>query len=103
MTRPTDLELAFWDGCTGSPLDFSLNTTLERNMNDEIMEQSNTRRVNNLLGLDQLDNEARRYPEGTNEELRTNTPRRRTAREHPGIIDENWTQLQRAPIKFDND
>ena len=30
-----------------------------------------------------------RYPEGRNEELTTNTPRRRTAREHPGIIDEN--------------
>ncbi len=89
VTRPTDLELAFRDGCTGSPFDFSLNTTLERNMNDEIMEQSITRRVNNLLGLDQLDNIAQRYPEGTNEELRTNTPRRRTAREHPGIIDEN--------------
>jgi len=74
MTRPTDLELAFRDGCTGSPFDFSLNTTLERNMNDEIIEQSNTRRVNNLQGLDQCDNEAQRYPAGTNEELRTNTP-----------------------------
>jgi len=89
VTRPTDLELAFRDGCTGSPFDFSLNTTLERNMNDEIMEQSNTRRVNNLRGLDQFDNEAQRCPARTNEELRTNTPRRRTAREHPGVIDEN--------------
>jgi len=62
---------------------------LERNTNDEIMEQSNTRGVNNLRGLDQCDNEAQRYPAGTNEELRTNTPRRRTARKHPGIIDEN--------------
>ena len=89
VTRPTDLELAFRDGCTASPFDFSLNTTLERNMNDEIMEQSNTSRVNNLLGLDWWDNEARRYPEGRNEELTTNTPRRHTAREHPGIIDSN--------------
>ena len=76
VTRPTDLELAFRDGCTGSPFDFSLNTTLERHMNDEIMDQ-------------RRDNERQRCPAGTNEELRTNTPRRRTAREHPGIIDEN--------------
>ena len=87
MTRPTNLELAFREGCTSSPFDFSLNTMLERNMNDEIMEQSDTRRVNNLRGLDQCNNEAQRYPAGTNEELRTNTPRRRTARKHPGIID----------------
>jgi hypothetical protein len=79
LTGPTELELAFRDGCTGSPFDCSLNTTLERHMNDEIMEQSNTRR----------DNERRRCPAGTNEELMSNTPRRRTAREHPGIIDEN--------------
>ena len=76
VTRPTDLELAFRDGCTGSPFDFSLNTTLERHMNDEIMDQ-------------RRDNERQRCPAGTNKELRTNTPRRRTAREHPGIIDEN--------------
>jgi hypothetical protein len=76
VTRPTEVELAFWDGCTGSPFDFSLNTTLERHMNDEIMER-------------RRDNERQRCPAGTNKELRTNTPRRRTAREHPGIIDEN--------------
>ena len=87
MTRPTNLDLAFRDSCTGSPFDCSLNATLERNMNDEIMEQSNTRRDNNLRGLDQFDNEAQRHPAGTNEELMTNTPRRRTARNHPGITD----------------
>ena len=76
VTRPTEVELAFRDGCTGSPFDFSLNTTLERHMNDEIMEQ-------------RRDNERQRCPAGTNEELRTNTPRRRTARKHPEIIDEN--------------
>jgi hypothetical protein len=58
-------------------------------MNDEIMEQSNARRVNNLRGPDQFDNEAQRCPARTNEEVTTNTPRRRTAREHPGVIDEN--------------
>lgn len=76
VTRPTEVELAFRDGCTGSPFDFSLNTNLDRHMNDEIMEQ-------------RRDNERQRCPTGTNEELRTNTPRRRTARKHPGIIDEN--------------
>jgi hypothetical protein len=44
MTTPTDIELAFQDGCTDSPNDdagtwtMSLNTTLEMNMNDLIME-----------------------------------------------------------------
>ena len=76
VTRPTEVELAFRDGCTGSPFDFSLNTNLDRHMNDEIMEQ-------------RRDNERQRCPTGTNEELRTNTPRRRTARKHPEIIDEN--------------
>jgi hypothetical protein len=65
VTRLTEIELAFREGCTGSPFDFSQNTTLERHMNDEIMEQSNTRR----------DNERRRCPAGTNEELTSNTPR----------------------------
>ena len=74
MTRPTDLELAFRDSCASSPFDFSLNTMLERNMNDEIMQQSNTRRDNNSPGLDQCSNVTRRYPAGKNEELRTNTP-----------------------------
>ena len=83
VTRPTDLELAFRDGCTGSPFDFSLNTTLERHMNDEIMDQ-------------RRDNERQRCPAGTNEELRTNTPRRRTARKHPGIIDENNLEQPRV-------
>ena len=63
VTRPTEVELAFRDGCTGSPFDFSLNTTLERHMNDEIMDQ-------------RRDNERQRCPTGTKEELRTNTPRR---------------------------
>ena len=76
VTRPTEVELAFREGCTGSPFDFSLNTNLDRHMNDEIMEQRS-------------DNERQRCPTGTNEELRTNTPRRRTARKHPEIIDEN--------------
>ena len=76
VTRPTEVELAFRDGCTGSPFDFSLNTNLDRHMNDEIMEQ-------------RRDNERQRCPTGTNEELRTNTPWRRTAREHPGRRDEN--------------
>jgi hypothetical protein len=92
MTTPTDLELAFEDGCTGSPaetFDFSLNTTLELNMNAVRMEESNRRRNNNLPGLDQCDDVTRRYQARTNEELRTNTPRRRTAREHPGRRDEN--------------
>jgi hypothetical protein len=61
VTRPTEVDLAFRDGCTGSPFDFSINTTLERHMNDEIMEQ-------------RRDNERQRCPAGTNEELRTNTP-----------------------------
>jgi hypothetical protein len=88
-TIPTDLELAFRDGCTGSPFDFSLNNSLERNMNDKIMEQSNTRRVNNLSVLDQCDDVTPRYQARTNKDLRTNTPRRHTAREHPGRRDEN--------------
>ena len=83
VTRPTEVELAFRDGCTGSPFDFSLNTTLERHMNDEIMDQ-------------RRDNERQRCPAGTNEELRTNTPRRRTARKHPGIIDENNLEQPRV-------
>jgi hypothetical protein len=89
MTRPTDLEFAFREGCSGSPFDCSLHTMLERIMNDEIMEQSNTRRDLNLRGLDQFDNEAQRHPAGTNKELMTNTPLRRTARKHRGITDEN--------------
>ncbi len=91
---PTNIELAFQEGCTGSPDDdagtfeFSLNSTLDTNMNDVIMEESNRRRVNNLPGLDQCNNEARRDPARREEEQEANTPRRRIAREHPGRRDE---------------
>jgi len=59
MTTPTDIELAFQDGCTGSPtetLDFSLNTTLDINMSAVRMEERNRRGNNNLPGLDQCNN-----------------------------------------------
>jgi ubiquitin C-terminal hydrolase len=52
-------------------------------MNNEIMEQ-------------RRDNERQRCPAGTNEELRTNTPRRRTARKHPEIIDETNDEQPRV-------
>ena len=77
MTTPTDIELAFQDGCTGSPtetFDFSLNTTLYINMSAVRMEECNRRGNNNLPGLDQCNNVAHRYQARTNEELRTNTP-----------------------------
>jgi hypothetical protein len=57
-TTPTDIELAFQDGCTGSPNDdaatwtMSLNTMLEMNMNGLIMEESNRARVNDSQRLD---------------------------------------------------
>jgi hypothetical protein len=67
-TTPTDTEFAFQDGCTGSPNDdaatwtMSLNMTLEMNMNDLIMEESNRARVNKSQRLDQCNNVACRDP-----------------------------------------
>jgi hypothetical protein len=88
-TTPTDIELAFQDGCTGSPNDdaatwtMSLNTTLETNMNDLIMEESNRARVNNSQRLDQCDNVAHRDPARREEEQEADTPQRCIAREQP--------------------
>ncbi len=77
-TTPTDIELAFQEGCTGShdvgTFVMSLNTTLEMNMNDLIMEESNRARVNNSQRLDQCDNVARRDPARREEEQEANTP-----------------------------
>jgi hypothetical protein len=60
---PTDIKLAFQEGCTGSAdddvktFDISINTTLETNMNYLIMEASNKGRVNDSQRLDQWANE----------------------------------------------
>jgi hypothetical protein len=94
MTTPTNIELAFQEGCTGSPDDdvrtfeISLNTMLETNMNDLIMEESNRERVNNSPRLDLCANVARKDPARREEEQEANTPRRRIAREQPGRRDE---------------
>jgi hypothetical protein len=97
-TTPTDIELAFQDGCTGSPNDdagtwtMSLNTTLETNMNDLIMKESNRARVNDSQRLDQCNNVARRDPARREEEQEADTPQRRIAREQPERRDEENEQ-----------
>ncbi len=79
-TTSTNIELAFQEGCTGSPDDdvgfcvMSLNTMLEMNMNDLIMEESNRVRINNSQRLDQCDNVACRDPARREEEQEADTP-----------------------------
>jgi hypothetical protein len=79
-TTPTNIELAFQEGCTGSPDDdvgtfvMSLNTMLEMNMNDLIMEESNRARVNDSQRLDQCNNVACRDPARREEEQEADTP-----------------------------
>jgi hypothetical protein len=62
MPTINKIELAYQEGCTGSPdedatWDMSLNTTLERNMNEHIMEACSRGRVNNSPRLAQCANE----------------------------------------------
>ncbi len=97
-TTPTDIELAFQDGCTSSPNDnavtwtMSLNMMLEKNMNELIMEESNRARVNDSQRLDQCNNVACRDPARREEEQEVDTPQRRIAREQPERRDEENEQ-----------
>ncbi len=97
-TTPTDIELAFRDGCTDSPNDdaatwtMSLNTTLETNVNDLVMEERNRARVNISQRLDQCNNVACRDPARREEEQEAHTPQRRIAREQPERRDEENEQ-----------
>ncbi len=97
-TTPTNIELAFQDGCTGSPNDdaatltMNLNTMLETNRNDLIMEESNRARVNASQRLDQCNNVACRDPARREEEQEADTPQWRIAREQPERRDEENEQ-----------
>jgi hypothetical protein len=83
MPTITKIELAFQEGCTGSPdddatRDMSLNTALERKMNEHIIEARSRGRVNNSPRLSQCANE-NTSPETQYHSKDFNTPQRSNA------------------------